>query len=188
MSKTQITPAEMGHAPAIITSTYIRLRSTQHADLTVYHACTKEARISLQWGGILMNFLNAQAAQGIREAVGAARATLVHLPADLGAPMANDEEPYDRPTIAIDWTQRPSYGIMPRSALSADRRRTVHWTDIYLGCITLQLLDREAFHTTMDILKLTHETAVAVCLDGPAHRADPTPDDYQFGGPVPEHL
>ncbi|OBB86791.1 hypothetical protein [Mycolicibacterium peregrinum] len=180
MSKTIITPAERALPSAIISNTFIRLRSTQHADLTVFHARTEEVRVSLNWGGLLMTFRNAEAAQGVREALAAAKATLVHLPVDLGAPQPSDEDPYDRPTIAIDWTRRPSYGVMERSTLTPDNRRTLRWTDVYLGTLTLQILDRAAYHSTMDILKLAHQTAVAVCLDGGKHRADPTRDDYQF--------
>lgn len=105
-----------------------------------------------------------------------ARATLMYLPAEL-APVA--EEPYDRPTVAIDWCRRPSFAVTPRSTLTADRRRTVHWTDVYLGPLTIQLVDRAAFHGSIEVLQLAHSIAIAVCPDGPRFAADPTADDYR---------
>jgi len=185
MSKTPVSDAALGYPCAVITNTYIRLRSTQHADLTVYHARTSDARLGMVWGGLLLNFHNAQAAQGVREAVAAARTTLVHLPADLGTPAPSDDDAYDRPTIAIDWTQRPSYAVMTRSAVAPDQRRTIRWTDIYLGPVTLQILDRAAWHSSMELLKLAHQTATAVFLDGHRHRADPTRDTYRFKAESP---
>lgn len=179
MSKTEVTAAELGQPTAIITNTYIRLRSTQRADLTVYHARTRNVRVTLAWGGILMTFLNAQAAQGVREALSAARPTMVNLPTDLGAARPSDEDPYDRPTVAIDWTQRPTYAVMPRETQTPHHQRTVRWTDVYLGSLTFQILDRAAFHSTMEILELAHHTAIAVCLDGEQHRADPTTAGYR---------
>lgn len=179
MSKTEITAAEMGQPTAIIANAFIRLRSTQRADLTVHHARTRNVRVTLAWGGVLMTFLNAQAAQGVREALSAARPTMVNLPVDLGAPQSTDEDPYDRPTIAIDWTQRPTYAVMPRESQPRPYHRIARWTDVYLGSLTFQILDRAAFDSTMDILELAHHTAIAVCLDGEQHRADPTTAGYR---------
>jgi hypothetical protein len=176
MSKTKITEAALGMPAAVISHTFIRLRGTQTANLTAVHAGTGSARVNLLWGGILWAFRSAEAAQGVLEAMSAARATLVYLPADAApAPL----EPYDRPTIAIDWCRRPCFAVTSRSTLSADRRRTVHWTDIFLGPLTIQLLDRAAFHSTIEVLQLAHGVAVAVCLDGPRFAADPTDDDYR---------
>jgi hypothetical protein len=176
MSKTPITEAQLGMPAAVISHTYIRLCGTQTADLTALHAGTASVRVNLLWGGILWAFRTAEAAQGVLEAISTARATLMYLPADV-APAA--PEPYDRPTIAIDWCRRPSFAVTARSTLTTDRRRTVHWTDIFLGPLTIQLIDRAAFHSTIEVLQLAHSVAVAVCLDGPRFAADPTKDDYR---------
>jgi hypothetical protein len=176
MSKTPITEASLGIPAAVISHTFLRLRGTQKADLTVLHAGTGCARVTLNWGGILWGFRNAQAAQAVLEAVAAARATLTSLPAEV--PPAPHED-YDQPAIAIDWTARTSYAVMPRTALSPDRRRTLRWTEVYLAPLTLQILDRAAFHSTLEVLQLAHNVAVAVCLDGPLFAADPTADDYR---------
>ena len=176
MSKTPITEAALGMPAAVISHTYIRLHGTQTADLTVLHAGTASVRVNLLWGGILWAFRTAEAAQGVLEAMSTARATLMYLPTD-AAPAPQD--PYDRPTIAIDWHARPSFAVTARSTLTADRRRTVHWTDVFLGPLTIQLVDRAAFHSSIEVLQLAHSVAVAVCPDGPRFAADPTKDDYR---------
>ena len=136
------------------------MRGEQHSDLTVLHAGTASARVNLLWGGILWSFLNAEAAAGVLEGIAAAKATLVTSPAEV--PPAQHED-YDQPTIAIEWTRGPSYAIMPRSVVSHDRRRTLRWTDIFLGPLTIQVLDRAAYHSAIDVLRLAHSVAVVVC-------------------------
>ncbi|MEN4464153.1 hypothetical protein VXE65_19120 [Mycolicibacterium conceptionense] len=173
--KTQREAEHLMPSPAIVAHTYVRLRGTQHGNITVYHARTSTARVTLTWGGVLMTFHNAQAAQGVLEGVSAARHTLIYVPDKVG-PL--HEDPYDQPTISIEWKRRPQYAVLPRSSVSADQRRTAKWTDIYMGPITWQLLDRAAFHSATEVLREAHRTAVAVCLDGHRHRADPTRDDY----------
>jgi hypothetical protein len=123
MSKTPISPAELGTPPAIIAHTYMRLRGAQTADVTVYHARSDLARVTLTWGGILMTFLNAQAAQGVLEGISAARNTLIYVPAEVGPA---HQDPYDQPTIAVEWTRRPAYAVMPRTALTSDKRSTLN--------------------------------------------------------------
>ena len=179
MSKSPITESQLGMPPAVITHTFIRLRGTQTGDLTVHHARTTDARISLLWSGIHMTFLNADAAQGLLESISAARASLINLTENLGSAPATDETVYARPTIAIEWTRGPKYGITPRSTIAPDLRRTVHWVEIYVGPITFQILDRAAFRSTLVLLREVHTTATAVCLDGNQHSADPTADDYE---------
>ena len=68
---------------------------------------------------------------------------------------------------------------MAKNTVPPDRSRTVHWTDIYMGPITFQILDRAAFHSATQLLRDAHRTAIAVCLDGPQFSADPTGDDYR---------
>src|ERR1700740_2776281 len=106
MSKTKISEAQLGMPAAVISHTFIRLRGTQTADLTVLHAGTASVRENLLWGGILWAFRTAEAAKGVLGARSSARATLMYLPTD-AAPAPQD--PYDRPTIAIDWHARPSF-------------------------------------------------------------------------------
>nr|WP_318276512.1 hypothetical protein [Mycobacterium eburneum] len=123
-----------------------------------------------------MTFLSAQAAQGVLEGIAAARHTLIYVPVDIGPA---HQDPYDQPTIAVDWARRPGYAVMPRTAVTPDKRTTVKWTDVYMGPLTFQILDRAAFDGALEVLRLAHRTTVAVCLDGHRHRADPTRDDYR---------
>jgi hypothetical protein len=176
MSKTPVTKAQLGMPAAVIAHTFIRLRGTQTADLTVLHAATASARVNLLWGGILWELLNAEAAQGVLEAMSAARTTLMYLPAD-AAPAPHED--YDRPTISIQWRRRPSFAVMSRCTLTTDRRTTLRWTDIFLGPLTIQLLDRTAFHSSVEVLQLAHNVAIAACPDGPRFSADPTNEDYR---------
>ena len=45
--------------------------------------------------------------------------------------------------------------------------------------VTFQIVDLAAFRSAIEMLKLAHKTAVAVCLDGHRHRFDPTGDEYR---------
>jgi hypothetical protein len=162
--------------PALISHTFLRLRGQQNASLTVHHARTDIARVTLAWGNVLMSFLNAQAAQGVLEGFAAARPTVLSLPAQLPAQAA---DPYDQPAIAIDWTRRPGYAVTARDRQSADQRRSHHWTDLYMGPVTFQILDLLAYRSSLTLLGEAHRTAIAVCLDGDQHDADPAADDYR---------
>src|SRR3546814_19189990 len=95
-----------------------------------------------------MTFLNADAAQGLLESISAARAALINLPENLGSAPATDETVYARPPIAIEWTRGPKSGITPRSPITPERRRTVHWVDIYVGPRKFHILYRAPSPTT----------------------------------------
>jgi hypothetical protein len=127
MTKTAITESHIGIPAAAISHAYVRLRGTQQPDISVHHAHTDIARVNLTWGRILFSFLNAQAAQGVLEGFSAARHSLAGVPADI-AP--RDQQPYDGPAIAVDWTRRPPYAISSRQALTPDKRRTMHWLSV----------------------------------------------------------
>ena len=112
---------------------------------------------------------DAEAAQGVLEGFSAAKATLTQVPAEVAA----QSEAYDQPTIAIEWRRRPAYAATPRSVLTPDRRHTLRWTDIFLGPLTIQVLDRAAYHSAVDVLRLAHSIAIAVCGERPV--SPPTP-------------
>jgi len=176
MTKTAITESQLGIPAAAISHTYVRLRGAQQPDISVHHAHTDTARVTLTWGRILFGFLNAQAAQGVLEGFSAARHCLAGLPADL-AP--RDQQPYDGPAIGMDWTRRPRYAITPREALTPDKRRVAKWVEVYMRPVTFQIVDLAAFRSAIEVLRLAHKTAAAVCLDGHQHRFDPTGDEYR---------
>lgn len=176
-STTAKTTTVPGTYAGVITHTYIRLRGAQQGhEITVHHARTSSARVTLSWAGLLMSFLNAEAAQGVLEALSAARATLQYLPAEI-PPVPH--EPYSTPAVVVDWSSRPGYAVMPKNTVTPDKRRTIRWTEVYMGPITFQILDRAAFHSTVEILRDVHSTAAAVCPDGERYDQDPTRDSYQ---------
>jgi len=176
MSKMAISEAHIGIPAGAISQAYVRLRGAQNADISVHHAHTDTARVTLIWGRLLFTFLNAQAAQGVLEGFSAARHSLAGVPADL-AP--RHQQPYDGPAIAVDWNRRPPYAVTERDALTPDKRRTVRWVEVYMRPVTFQIVDRAAFRSAVEVLRLAHKTAVAVCLDGQQYRFDPTADAYR---------
>ena len=54
--------------PAMITHSVASIRGPQHADISVYHARTRDARISMTFSGIHMVVYSCHAAQGLLEA------------------------------------------------------------------------------------------------------------------------
>lgn len=181
-SKAAINPAQATPA-AVITHSLVRIQGTQEGDLTVFHACTPTARMTMTWGGILMTFWSAQAAQSVLEAFAAARPLLAPLLRRIPPPPTPALEPFAAQTIALDWTRRASYAVLARDELARDRRRQLNWIDIHCGPCTWQILDRDGYHSAVDLLRRAHSTAVHVFTDGPRFSADPTLDDYR---PMPE--
>ena len=165
--------------PAIITHTVASIRGTQTADIAVYHARTSDVRIAMSWGGILMTIYTCDAAQGLLEAFAAARTKTVRVPREIPAPPQDFDEMFARPTLAVDWTRRPTYAATTESARSRGGSKTVHWVELHTGPITWQIRDQMGLRSTLDLLGRAHKTAIAVCLDGEQHQADPTADDYQ---------
>jgi hypothetical protein len=158
----------------LIAHTYVRMRGQQSGNIAVYNARTPHARVTMTIDTVLMTFWSAAAAQGVLEGISAAKHTLLHVPTAVPIP----QDPYGRPTIAVDWTSRPSYAVIPQSRHVEDKRLTLHWTDVHMGPITWQILDRTAFDSLTALLRDAHRTATVVCADGHRHRADPTADDY----------
>jgi hypothetical protein len=173
---THLTPA------AVITHTVATIRGEQQADLSVYHARTPDARIALTWGGILMTLWTCQAAQGLLEGFAAARAAMARVPRTLPAPLTSVEEPFAQTTLAIDWTRRPTYAVMPQSGPSRAGGNTLHWVELYTGPVTWRIRDHAGLRSTLELLHQAHQTAIAVCPDGKRFIADPTRDDYTFTG------
>jgi len=169
------TPATLAaNTAAYVGHTHIRLRGEQTGTICACMARTPNAKVTVGLGTVLMTFWSAAAAQGLLEALSAAQPLLVSLPDAVPAVA----DPYGVLAIAIDWTSRPTYAVVPHSRLRDDQRRTLRWIDIHTGPVTFQLLDRAAHRSLTTLLREVHRTAVGVCLDGAAHSADPTDDDY----------
>lgn len=182
------TPAPAVHAaslaakaPAFVAHTTLRMRGEQQAQIDVYNARTPHARVVMTIGTTLMTFWSAAAIQGVLEAVAAAKTSLIHIPKALPA-LPND--PYGQPRIAVDWTTRPSYAVVPQSRITDDGRQAIKWTDINIKPVTIQLHDRIAHRSLVRLLQDVHATSITVCLDGPRHREDPTHNSYVPGIPI----
>jgi hypothetical protein len=68
--------------------------------------------------------------------------------------------------------------VVPQSGPNKSGSAIIHWVDLYCGPITFQIRDQLGLTSTLDLLTRTHQTAVAVFLDGPDHAEDPTGEDY----------
>lgn len=163
---------------AIVTHTTARIRGPQSANIAVSFARTEQTSLTVVWGGILLRFLSADAAQGVLEGFVAARSHLVGL--DNTAPTTDPapESVVARPAIELMWIRRPGYASVHQSAYINQLRRTVHWIDLHMGPVTWQIVDHTGFHGALEVLRKAHRTAVGVFLDGGKFRADPTRDGY----------
>jgi hypothetical protein len=171
---TQNHPADTGlitHATAIVVGTV-------DADVSVYHARHANARIAVVWGGVLVTLFSAAAAQGLLEGFGAARQGSARLPREISPPSVAESR-FARSIVAMEFTYRPTYVVVPQSGAAGTPRRAIHWIDLHTGPITWQIRDQVGLRSATALLKHVHKTAVAVFLDGPAHADDPTVDHYR---------
>jgi hypothetical protein len=164
--------------PATITHTIAVVCGEIRSDIAVYHARSSDARIGLTFGTTLMSLYSAAAAQGLLEAFATARAAIARVPREILAPSTPPYEPFARTTLSIEWTRRPTYCVVPQSGPNKSHSAIIHWVDLYCGPITFQIRDQLGLTSTLDLLSRTHQTAVAVFLDGPDHADDPTGEDY----------
>ncbi|MCX5042480.1 hypothetical protein OG921_04745 [Aldersonia sp. NBC_00410] len=171
---------------AMVMHTTARI-SGDHAGLvSVEFARTNEAVVTMVWGGILMRFLSANAAQGVLEGFSAARGHLAPLAAHTPNPRLDNANEFVQTTLALNWVRRASYAVVGRNGYSTALGRTVHWIDLSMGPVTWLIMDRTAYHSALDILRRAHRTAAGVCLDGDTYGVDPTEDDYIPPLGVPE--
>jgi hypothetical protein len=163
---------------ATVTHTIAVIYGDITSDITVHHARTSDARIGLTFGTTLMNLYSASAAQGLLEAFATARAAMRRVPRAINTQTTPPYEPFARTTLAIEWTRRPTYCVVPQSGPNKTGTAIMHWVDVYCGPITFQIRDQRGLTSTLALLSRTHTTAVAVFLDGPQHADDPTADHY----------
>jgi hypothetical protein len=163
---------------ATVTHTVAVIHGDITSDITVHHARTSDARIGLIFGTTLMNLYSASTAQGLLEAFATARAAMARVPREINASATPPYEPFARTTLAIEWTRRPTYCVVPQSGPNKMGTAITHWVEVYCGPITFQIRDQRGLASTLALLSRSHKTAVAVFLDGPQHAADPTADDY----------
>jgi len=163
---------------ATVTHTVAVIYGDITSDITVHHARTSDARIGLTFGTTLMNQSSASTPQGLLEAFATARAAMARVPREINASATPPYEPFARTTLAIEWTRRPTYCVVPQSGPNKTGTAITHWVEVYCGPITFQIRDQRGLASTLALLSRSHKTAVAVFLDGPQHAADPTADDY----------
>ncbi|KUI34192.1 hypothetical protein [Mycobacterium sp. GA-2829] len=161
----------------LITHATALIRGAADADLSVYHARTEHARIAVLWGGLLLNIYSAAAAQGLFEAFVAARQAAVRVPRELPA-VGTPECRFARPIVAMEWTYRPTYAVVPQSGRTRTGNQVMHWVDLHTGPITWQIRDRVGLVSAIETLAQVHRTAVGIFLDGAEHAQDPAADDY----------
>jgi hypothetical protein len=152
---------------AMITHTVASIRGPQHADVSVHHARTTDARISMTFSGIHMMIYSCNAAQGLLEAFDAARGHMATLPPQIPTPRT--EADFVRVALAIEWTRRPDYAVIAQVAPNKLNNAAVHWLDLYTGPVTWQIRDRAGLISTIDLLTEVHRTATVVFPDGAEH-------------------
>lgn len=177
MSQTAHTPSS--NSVATITHTIAVICGEVASDITVYHARTTETRVAITFGTALMNLHCASAAQGLLEAFVAARAAMARVPREVNVPAVPPYETFARTTLAIDWTRRPAYAIVPQSGPSKSHNTATHWVDLHCGPITFQVRDQLGLKSALSLLERTHKTAVAVFPGGSKYRANPAAEDYE---------
>jgi len=79
MPKTRNTETAQPTPAAVITHSLVRIQGAQSGDINIYHAGSETARMTLTFGGILMTFWSAEAAQSVLESFAAARPLLASL-------------------------------------------------------------------------------------------------------------
>jgi hypothetical protein len=174
-----ITATQTASAGAgLITHATALVRGAVDADVSVYHARTDHARIAVNWGGVLITVFSAAAAQGLLEGFAAAHQAVARIPREIPPPATVSAPQFARPIVAMEFTYRPTYVVVPQSGRARSGDRTIHWVDLHTGPITWQIRDQAGLRSATELLAHVHTTAVAVFLDGPTHAEDPTIGHY----------
>ena len=93
------------------------------------------------------------------------RAAMARVPREIPAPAKTLDEPFARTTLAVDWTRRPTYAVVPQSGPSKAGGNILNWVDLYTGPLTWRIRDHAGLHSTIELLLKAHKTAIAVCPD-----------------------
>jgi hypothetical protein len=164
---------------AMITHSTVVIKGQQHSlDITVHHARTPDARISITFNGMHMLIYSCHAAQGLLEAFAAARGQMIHLPDHIPSPAQHRSDPDTRVALSTEWTRRPTYAVVAQSGINKLKTARLHWIDLYTGPTTWQIRDRAGLLSMIELLTRVHRTAIAVFADGETYSADPTGHDY----------
>jgi hypothetical protein len=123
---------------ALITHSTAVIRGRQDADLAAYHPCTTDARLTMAWGGVLITVYSAGAAQ---------------LPREIPSPPTPYEVPFARPIVAMEWTRRPAYAVVPQSGPYKTNDGVIHWVDLHMGPITWQIRHLVGLRSATELLR-----------------------------------
>ena len=152
------------HSPTgtgLITHATAVVRGHVDADVSVYHAGTTNARIAVIWGGVLITIYSTAAARGLLEGFAAARQAAARLPREIPTPPPAAQSPqFARPIVAMEFTYRPTYVVVPQSGTSRSGDRTIHWVDLHTGAITWQIRDLAGLRSATALFSHVHKTAV----------------------------
>ncbi|KQH76622.1 hypothetical protein AO501_10555 [Mycobacterium gordonae] len=165
---------------ATITHSIVTVKGQQHAEVSAHHARTPDARISLACAGIHMIFYSCHAVQGLLEAFTAARTQMLGIPHHIPTLRRDPHEIEARVALSVEWTRRPTYAVVTQSALNRFKTANVNWIDLYTGPLTWQLRDQAGLLSMIELLRRTHQTAIAIFADGQQYDADPTSCDYRI--------
>ncbi len=115
MTKVAIPPeSHIGIPPAgAISQAYVRLRGAQQPDISVHHAHTDIARVTLTWGTHPVHLLQHPSSPGRAGSLRSRPPGAGRAPPDNLAP--RDQQPYDGPAIGVDWTTPALRRHPPRS-------------------------------------------------------------------------
>jgi hypothetical protein len=165
--------------PALITHSVAVIKGQQRADVSVHHARTPDARISMAFSGIHMIIYSCRAAQGLLEAFAAARGHMASIPSRIPTPRTEQRDIEARVALSVEWTRRPAYAVTAQSTLNRVKTERIHWIDLYTGPLTWQLRDKAGLLSMIELLTRVHKTAIAVFADGQDYSADPTGPNYR---------
>ena len=165
----------------LITHSTVVIKGQHHDhDISVHHARTPDARMSITLGGMHMVIYNCQTAQGLLEAFSAVRGHMLHVPAHIPSARAHSQdEPAGRVVLSIEWTRRPAYAVTAQSAVNRLKTARIHWVELYTGPITWQIRDRAGLLSMIEVLSRVHQTAIAVFADGEQYKANPADPNYR---------
>jgi len=100
------------------------------------------------------------------------------VPRLLPPPVGPHESVFARPTVAVEFTGRPSYAVVQQGGPARSGGRVVHWVDLHTGPLTWQIRDQAGLSSVTEVLHRAYTSAIAVFSDGAQHQDDPTSGDH----------
>ena len=148
----------MTEAPTTqLVSVSFGLAGQQYARITVTHAGTRQAEMSLLWGSLLLTLTTEAQVENLKLAWFSAVPLVRALPANLGslAVLSGIDPGMQQPGVVLRMHGEAAHWTVEHlPARYAQRRRVAHeHVMIRFGRLGWQVFDRRAHHDTMSILK-----------------------------------